>query len=100
MANNIGDLKMKLDVTTIELKQALDNFRNAKNPTLKAQMKNRATNLLKKKKMYEQHIVNLENTQYTLESTHVQTQMIRDTNDIVNIIYYSCFKKFFFHFNI
>ncbi len=51
-------------MTTQELKQALDNFRNAKNPTLKTQMKNRATNLLKKKKMYEQHILNMENLNY------------------------------------
>lgn len=80
---------MKLDVTTQELKQALDNFRNAKNPTVKAQMKNRATNLLKKKKMYEQHILNLENTQYNVESAHIQTQMIRDTNDIVSFTKYS-----------
>lgn len=79
---------MKLDSTTQELKQALDNMRNAKNPTIKAQMKNRATNLLKKKKMYEQHILNLENTQYNVESAHIQTQMIRDTNDIVTFLVY------------
>jgi len=76
-------LKIKLEQTTQELKQALDNFRNAKNPTVKNQMKARATNLLKKKKMYESHILNLENTQFNVESAHIQTQMIKDTNDIV-----------------
>ena len=80
---------MKHELTTQELKQALDNFRNAKNPTLKTQMKNRATNLLKKKKMYEQHILNLENTQYNVESAHIQTQMIKDTNDIVKFHFFN-----------
>lgn len=47
-------------------------------------MKTRATNLLKRKKMYEGQIVNLENTQFNVESAHVTTQMIKDTNDIVN----------------
>ncbi len=84
LANNIGELKLKLEATTKELKAALDNFRNAKNPTVKNQMKARATNLLKKKKMYESHILNLENTHYNVESAQIQTQMIRDTNDIVN----------------
>ncbi len=77
-------MRLKLDQTTAELKQALDNFRNARNPTVKAQMKSRATNLLKKKKMYESHLLNLENTQYNVESANIQTQMIKDTNDIVN----------------
>lgn len=49
-------------------------------------MKAKATNLLKKKKMYEAHILNLENTQYNVESAHIQTQMIKDTNDIVKFI--------------
>lgn len=77
-------MKLRLDQTNSELKQVLENFRNAKNPTVKQQMKNKATNLLKKKKMYESHIQNLENTQYNVESANIQTQMIRDTNDIVN----------------
>jgi len=80
-------LKNKLEITTQELKQTLDNFRNARNPSLKSQMKTRATNLLKKKKMYEQHILNMENTQYNVESAHIQTQMIKDTNDIVNFYF-------------
>lgn len=50
-------------------------------------MKARATNLLKKKKMYESHILNLENTHYNVESAHIQTQMVRDTNDIVKKIF-------------
>lgn len=57
-------------------------------------MKARATNLLKKKKMYESHILNLENTHYNVESAHIQTQMIRDTNDIVKLI--SIFFSYFF----
>ncbi len=80
-------MKNKLEITTQELKQTLDNFRNARNPSLKSQMKTRATNLLKKKKMYEQHILNMENTQYNVESAHIQTQMIKDTNDIVNFYF-------------
>ncbi len=77
-----------MEVTIKELKDALDNFRNAKNPNMKNQMKQKATNLLKKKKMYESQILNLENTIYNVESAHIQTQMIRDINDIVfNIIF-------------
>jgi hypothetical protein len=62
----------------------LENFRNAKNPSVKTQMKSRATNLLKKKKMYESQILNMENTQNNVEQCHMQTQMIKDTNEIVN----------------
>lgn len=51
-------------------------------------MKLKATNLLKKKKMYEGHILNLENTQYNVESAQIQTQMIRDTNDMVYICFF------------
>jgi len=47
-------------------------------------MKSRATNLLKKKKMYESQILNMENTQNNVEQCHMQTQMIKDTNEIVN----------------
>ena len=49
-------------------------------------MKLKATNLLKKKKMYENQILNMENTQNSVESAYIQTQMIRDTNDMVFII--------------
>jgi hypothetical protein len=61
----------------------LENFRNAKNSSVKSQMKLRATNLLKKKKMYESQILNMENTQNNVEQCHMQTQMIKDTNEIV-----------------
>ena len=46
-------------------------------------MKTRATNLLKKKKMYESQMINLENTQNNVEQAHMTTQMMKDTNDIV-----------------
>ena len=36
--------------------------------------------------MYENQILNMENTQNSVESAYIQTQMIRDTNDMVFII--------------
>ena len=63
----------------------MENFRNARSPTVKAQAKTKATNLLKKKKMYDAQLINLENTQNNVESCHMQTQMIKDTNDIVRL---------------
>jgi charged multivesicular body protein 5 len=85
LGGSIGDVKLKLEATDKELRCALDNYRNARNATVKQQWKTKATNILKKKKMYEAHLNNLSNTQFNVESAHIQTQMIRDNVDIVLI---------------
>ena len=86
LGNNISGVKEKLDAVDKELKVALEAYRNARNPTIKQQAKAKCTNILKKKKMYEAHLNNLSNTQFNVESAHIQTQMIKDNIDIVTII--------------
>jgi hypothetical protein len=85
LGNNISGVKEKIDAIDKELKVALEAYRNARNPTVKQQAKAKCNNILKKKKMYEAHLNNLNNTQYNVESAHIQTQMIRDNIDIVTI---------------
>ena len=80
----MSDVKLKLDVTDKELKTALEAYRNARTPLQKSQAKQKASNLLKKKKMYESHLTNLSTTQYNVENAHMTTQMMRDNMDIMN----------------
>lgn len=80
----MNDVKLKLDATDKELKAALEQLRAARTPQQKATAKKKATNILKKKKMYDSHFNNLQNTQFNVENTHIQTQMMRDNMDIVN----------------
>lgn len=84
--NNISDVKLKLETTDKELKTALEAYRNARTPLQKTQAKQKASNLLKKKKMYEAHITNLSTTQYNVENAHITTQMMRDNMDIMNTL--------------
>lgn len=79
----MNDTQVKLDNTNKELKNALEEYRNARTPMLKQKAKTKATNLLKKKKMYESHLNNMGNTQMNVENAHIQTQMMRDNMDIV-----------------
>jgi charged multivesicular body protein 5 len=85
---SISDVKLKLESVEKELKVALEQYRNARNATVKAQAKTKATNLLKKKKMYEAHVNNLSNTQFNVDNAHIQTGMIRDNIDIVIYLFY------------
>jgi charged multivesicular body protein 5 len=84
LGNSISDVKLKLEATDKELKVALDAYRNARNATAKSQAKQRATNILKKKKMYEAHVNNLSNTQFNVENAHITSTMIKDNIDIVS----------------
>lgn len=74
---------MKLEATDKELKTALETYRNARNPVLKNQAKAKAANILKKKKMYESHLANLQGSQFNVENAHMQTQMMKDNMDVV-----------------
>jgi charged multivesicular body protein 5 len=83
LGGSMNDIKLKIEAVDKELKCALDTYRNARNATAKQQAKAKATQLLKKKKMYEGHLNNLSNTQFNVESAHIQTTMMRDNMDIV-----------------
>ena len=86
MENNINDIKLKLDNTDKELKTALEVLRNARTPMQKQQAKQKASNILKKKKMYEAHYTNLSSTQLNVENAHIQTQMMKDNMDVMNTL--------------
>ncbi len=80
----MGTMRQKLANTELELKTALEKFRSARTPQQKAQAKQKATNLLKKKKMYEAHLGNLQTTQYNVENAQISTEMMKDNMDIMN----------------
>ncbi len=61
-------------------------MRNARNPQLKTQAKQKAVKILQKKKMYESHLSTLQNTQYNVENAHIQTQMMKDNVDIMHTL--------------
>ena len=73
-------------MTDKELKTALEAFRNARTPQQKSMAKQKATNILKKKKMYESHMNNLSTTQFNVENAHIQTQMMKDNMDIMSTL--------------
>lgn len=86
LANTMNDTKLKIDATDKELKAQLQVYRAARNPTAKAQAKKKAMNLLKKKKMYEQHYNNLSNTQMTVDSANMDCQIMKDNMNIMRVM--------------
>jgi hypothetical protein len=83
IGNNMNDIKSKLESIDKELKISLEAYRNAKNPTIKNQAKLKATNILKKKKLYESHLYNLSNTQFNVDNANITSEMIKNNVDIV-----------------
>ena len=83
LSNKINDMALKIQQTDKELRAQLTIMRTSGNPTAKAQAKKKATQLLKKKKMYENHYNNLSGTQMTVDSANVECQMMKDNLDIV-----------------
>ena len=82
LSNKLNETSLKVNAIDKELKAQLQIYRNERNPTRKAQAKKKATQLLKKKKMYEQHINNLSNTQMTVDSTNMDCQIMKDNMNI------------------
>lgn len=83
--NNMSDTQLKLNKTDIELKAALETYRNGTGKK-KDLAKQKATQLLKKKKMYESHLNTLSNTQFTVESAKISTDMMKDNMDVISTI--------------
>ena len=86
LSNKINETSLKINALDKELKSQLQIYRTARNPTQKAQAKKKATQLLKKKKMYEQHYNNLSNTQMTVDSANIDCQMMRDNLNIMQVM--------------
>ena len=83
LSNKMNDMALKIQQTDKELRAQLTIMRTSGNPTAKAQAKKKATQLLKKKKMYENHYNNLSGTQMTVDSANVECQMMKHNLDIV-----------------
>ena len=83
LSNKMNDMALKIQQTDKELRAQLTIMRTSGNPTAKAQAKKKAAQLLKKKKMYENHYNNLSGTQMTVDSANVECQMMKDNLDIV-----------------
>ena len=86
LSNKLNETSLKINALDKELKSQLQIYRTARNPTQKAQAKKKATQLLKKKKMYEQHYNNLSNTQMTVDSANMDCQIMRDNLNIMQVM--------------
>ena len=86
LSNKLNETSLKVNAIDKELKAQLQIYRNERNPTRKAQAKKKATQLLKKKKMYEQHINNLSNTQMTVDSANMDCQIMKDNMNIMQVM--------------
>ena len=78
-----NDTTLKLEQVEKELKAALLNYRQARTPQQKAQAKAKAMRLLKKKKLYQAHINNLENTQMAVEGAAMDVDIMKDNMAIM-----------------
>ena len=83
ISNRKNDTQLKLEQVEKELKGALLNYRQARTPQQKAQAKNKAMRLLKKKKLYQAHVNNLENTQMAVESAAMDVDIMKDNMAIM-----------------
>ena len=83
ISNRKNDTQLKLDQVENELKVALVDYRQARTPQQKAQAKSKAMRLLKKKKLYQAHVNNLENTQMAVESAAMDVDIMKDNMAIM-----------------
>ena len=83
ISNRKNDTQLKLNQVQKELKSALVQYRQARTPQQKAQAKSKAMKLLKKKKLYQAHVNNLENTQMAVESAAMDVDIMRDNMAIM-----------------
>ena len=60
-----------------------NDYRQARTPQQKAQAKAKAMRLLKKKKLYQAHVNNLENTQMAVESAAMDVDIMKDNMAIM-----------------
>lgn len=81
--NSIEATRLKLEQANNELKTHLLNYRNAHNQKIKEGFKVKASNALKKKKLYENQLSNLENSQFTFETMKIQSEMMKDQMNVV-----------------
>lgn len=58
-------------------------MKNSHNEKVKSSHKAKAANALKKRKMYEGQLQNLESSQFTLESMKIQSEMMKDQISVV-----------------
>jgi charged multivesicular body protein 5 len=77
------DVKLKLEKIEIELKHTLEIYRTARTQAEKLKAKKKAVDTLKKKKMYQAQLQNLEQTSNNVENVSIQTEIVRDNVDIV-----------------
>ena len=83
MSNRKNNTQLKLSQVEKEFKGALVDYRQARTPQQKVQAKAKATRLLKKKKLYQAHVNNLENTQMAVESVARDVDIMKDNMAIM-----------------
>jgi len=83
IVDRAGDVKLKLEKIECELKVALENYRNARTQPEKLRAKKKAVEALKRKKMYQAQLLNLEQVSFNVENVTMQAEIARDNVDIV-----------------
>ena len=83
ISNRKNDTQLKLDQVEKELKGALVEYRQARTPQQKSHAKAKAMRLLKKKKLYQAHLNNLDNTQMAVESAAMDIDIMKDNMAIM-----------------
>lgn len=81
-----SDMKLKLEKIELELKTALEAYRNARTQPEKIRAKKKAVDILKKKKMYTAQLQNLEQVSFNVENVTMQAEIMKDNVEIVRII--------------
>ena len=87
ISENIKNYQIKKTQIENQLKNYLYQYRQAKTPIQKANLKKKCLQLLKKKKMYEQHLNTLDNTQMMVESLEMNNQIMKDNMNIMNVMH-------------
>jgi hypothetical protein len=80
------DVKLRLEKIELELKCALETYRNSRTQAEKLRAKKKAVEVLKRKKMYTAQLQNLEQTCINVENVSLQAEVARDHIDIVKIL--------------
>ena len=86
LGKSMEDTQLKLEAINAQLKNQLKKMRETRNPQLQAQEKKKAMLLLKKKRMYENQLNTLSNTQMTVENANLDIQMMNDNLNVMRVM--------------
>lgn len=78
--------QLKLDAIDAQLKNQLKIVQETRNPAAKASARKKAMMLLKRKKLYENQMNALANTQMNVDSANLSCQMMNDNMNVMKVM--------------